>query len=127
MLINQKKQTTVEQFITQSKYEFFLTGSRFFGGFTDQSDHDYFVEYSPELVRDLTRLGFGDQSSSRDYSDNSLQRLFHKGDIHIQVIYPEWMAAKIKAQNALAKYPKYLRCTKEQRKLLLDVALLASK
>ena len=127
MLANQKKQTTAEQFIHQSKYEFFLTGSQFFGGVTDQSDYDYFVEYSSDLVKDLARLGFGDESSNRDYTDNSLKYLFRKSNVHIQVIYPEWMAAKIKAQNVLSKYPKYLRCAKEQRKLLWDVALLASK
>lgn len=128
MLVNNpKKMSDIEKFINESKFEFFLTGSRFFGNATNTSDYDYFVEYSMSLLKDLHTLGFSNESSNRNYTDISLDRLLKKDGIHIQIIHPEWMQAKIKAQNVLAHYRKYLLCTKEQRKLLWDVALLASK
>jgi len=50
-------QDKIRQFET-SEFTFYLTGSRFFGGFSSNSDYDFFVQSNPEVVDFLKQIGF---------------------------------------------------------------------
>jgi hypothetical protein len=44
--------------LDDSHFDFHLTGSRYFGGFSQNSDYDFFVRNSEEIVAFLESIGF---------------------------------------------------------------------
>ena len=44
--------------LTNSDFKYYLTGSRYFGNETKNSDWDFFVEYEPDVIEELKSLGF---------------------------------------------------------------------
>lgn len=101
--------------ISRSSFDFYLTGSRFFGNDTASSDIDLMVVNQAGLVNFLTNLGF--ITNSGRYDDSSVNAVYslHEGmlsedrvkleavkTIDVQVIRSdEWLARKIRAQEAL--------------------------
>ena len=87
--------------------EFFLTGSRLFGGAEKHSDWDLYVEYTSDILPSLEPLGF--QMMGGSYEDSSVKYVLRHytvtPSIDIQVIKPDWMSAKIKANNFLQNCP----------------------
>lgn len=78
MLLNQKltprnKTEQILEMIEKSPNEYYLTGSRFFGGATEKSDYDFFVQESPEVFQELNSWGLIDLSKQKntgsDYFD----------------------------------------------------------
>jgi hypothetical protein len=49
--------------MASSPFNFYLTGSRFFGYHSEMSDWDYFVEDTVEVREFLTNLGFSDMAT----------------------------------------------------------------
>lgn len=101
--------------ISRSSFDFYLTGSRFFGTNTASSDIDLMVVNQDGLVKFLTDLGF--ITDDRRYDDSSVNEVYslHEGifaedkfrlesvkTIDVQVICSdEWLDRKIRAQEAL--------------------------
>lgn len=56
--VMQKKAKSVLFAMERSDFNFFLTGSRFFGTHTDKSDTDYFVQEDNRIMGFLEELGF---------------------------------------------------------------------
>lgn len=88
---------TMVQHLHQSKFEFFPTGSRFFGGMTsEKSDWDFFARDSEEIREFLASYGFENQSSDYE-ADKTLETVYsatrwshgvaHK--IDVQLVKPE--------------------------------------
>lgn len=53
----------------ESPYDFYLTGSRYFGTETEESDWDFCAQYSNELVQFLEKLGFVNNAFVQEYLD----------------------------------------------------------
>lgn len=77
---------------------FHLTGSRYFGTETEESDYDLMVEYSPRLLNILLGIGFGEMSSHHEYRDFSIATIVEYQNIDIQLINPGSFSAKLEAQ-----------------------------
>jgi len=81
--------TKVHEVITQmdrSKFDFYLTGSRFFGGARADSDWDFFAEYSNEVVSFLLRIGFR-YKPINDYFDSQTVEVLEFGrEIDVQLV-----------------------------------------
>ena len=97
-----------------------MTGSRFFGNHTEQSDYDYFTNDSKEVYHYLRTLGFelsGDLVDLPNYQDKLTRSvLIHKKDnIHIQLVYDA--ERKIKIQNFIKNNPELLKLLKNTNKL----------
>lgn len=84
----------VEKLQALKQFEFYLTGSRFFGGATVESDWDFFVEYSAELESTLKDLGF-ERDSESTYEDPSIALVMSK--------YETWQGRKTKLDIQLVK------------------------
>lgn len=78
MLLNQKlapknKTEQILEMIEKSPNKYYLTGSRFFGGATEKSDYDFFVQESPDVLQELNSWGMIDLSKQEkvgsDYFD----------------------------------------------------------
>lgn len=122
-------------------FNFYLTGSRFFGGSTEDSDFDFFVANSetPSLIAELESWGFKDFTS--DYEDSSIFKVMSVQTtddllydrkriikIDIQILKPEMLQRKITAQTLLQDvYPDGLPgIYKTQRDELWKLALRAA-
>jgi len=75
----------VKLFIQTSKYLFHPTGSRFFGGATEESDYDYFAQDSEELRARLEALGLDDLRGH--YSITDPEAIQSNPDWDISAVY----------------------------------------
>lgn len=94
-----------------------ITGSRFFGNATEQSDYDFFTEYSKEVATDLEANGFK-RDNSWYIGDPALQMLYKRGSVQIQLVND---APKKEAiQKAIKHYAVhiYLGMSKRDRRKL---------
>lgn len=86
-------------------YEFFLTGSRFFGGYRDTSDYDFFVKESEEVEHFLRNMGFvKDKDTMYDDDPSFVKVMALKTDktvIQIQLIRSTLFARKQMIQRLL--------------------------
>lgn len=90
------------QQLQSSPFQFHLTGSRFFGGYDALSDYDFFVMNEPgRLDPFLEQAGFF-CSNNENYTDSSIEAIYkHPCEIDIQIIEPDFMMAKIFAQEEI--------------------------
>lgn len=100
MILGWKKseQMVLLDLLNASNFEFQLTGSRFFGGYTEKSDWDFFVQYSPDINEFLKNIGFNIiDISSPEWEDYQLAiehgkclNIYFSSDtfksIHVQVV-----------------------------------------
>ena len=86
------------QELATSKYQFHLTGSRFFRTNHPRSDWDFLVEYQPGLSLWLISRGF---AIGREYSDCSVSQVYGIYGIHIQEIKPIFLQKKLRIQEFL--------------------------
>ena len=75
---------TIHDELRNSKFEFYLTGSRYLGGANDNSDWDYFTQNSPGVRDFLQRLGFKHDLSGY-YDDPLIVSVMCSGDVHVQL------------------------------------------
>lgn len=73
------------QYIATSRFMFYLTGSRYFGNVTPESDHDYFVQDSPQLRSELELNGFVLECESYK-SDIIMVAVYKRENVHVQVV-----------------------------------------
>jgi hypothetical protein len=83
---NQRKPyPTVLYMMEQSKYTYYLTGSRYFGTAKDGSDWDYFVENCDEVRKELIDFGF--KSDVVSYPDSKYVQAVFKYEDENNVMY----------------------------------------
>ena len=64
-----------------SSFNFHLTGSRFFGGVKVESDWDFFVEESEEVIQFLNSIGF-EKDFEASYDDPSVIAVYYGYCMH---------------------------------------------
>jgi len=104
--IRTKQFLSITSEMIETHHQFYLTGSRFFGGAADSSDWDFFVENSAEIDYWLRTHEFIPETET-DYDDSNLLIAsqaaavwIHPARIHVQIV----IDAKKKniVQNAIA-------------------------
>lgn len=116
---------TLFQILADSKFEFYLTGSKFFGGARIDSDHDFFVEDSEEVHAFLRNLGFEEVAFPKLYGGETCTALYEIGSIHIQVV--KNLDQKHRAQTWLAQNANMALVPKNARVHLWNAAMNACK
>jgi hypothetical protein len=105
---------TAIEFLHNMKEPFTLTGSRYFGGYSERSDWDFFAEYSEQLQETLVNYGF---RISHDYTGMShVVSVLAWGSIHVQLVRDA--ALKRNVQEKLRNRGIMRGLTKEVRKLI---------
>ena len=100
-------------------YFFVVTGSRFFGLQTPESDWDFFTEDTGLVRQFLIRSGFKMNETSYSY-DKSIKAVFEKDNVHVQLI--DDVLKKIKIQNKLFSTFRLLKPNKVQARWLWKLA-----
>lgn len=111
---------TALQWVEMSKWNFHLTGSRFFGNTHAKSDWDFFAEYSNELDRELRENGWKRDSNKEYTHRNSTVVIYYKENVHIQLV--KNLEMKIKIQDKLAPVFREIVPTKEIATLIWRMA-----
>lgn len=62
--------------MSSSKFDFYLTGSRYFGNATEKSDWDFFVQYDDQIVKFLLDLGFKRNYNEKAYDDKGVSAVY---------------------------------------------------
>lgn len=105
MIVNQSESRTISEEIraklAESPYQFYITGSRFFGGSTPQSDWDYFAQNDEKVLQFLQSLGFK-SAKTNTYSDPGIKFLLIKEDVQVQLVSDA--IAKDAVQKMITKY-----------------------
>jgi hypothetical protein len=115
----------ISTIISMSPFQFYFTGSRFFGSHTPESDYDFFTEPKLGLTDWLVRHGFI-KDSGRDYSTEDVVEVWKHSvaTIHIQIVKDA--ALKNEVQNLMIFDPLLQgmmgKVSKEERKALWDFA-----
>lgn len=73
-----------ETFMEQFPNSLWLTGSRFFGFHTNQSDWDFFAEYSTDCLNWLYDHGFIE--TGEPYNDANIATVLAKHNVHVQLV-----------------------------------------
>ena len=72
-------------YIRNSKHEFYLTGSRFFGTQTESSDYDFFVTQSDEVTKELLANGFHLETETYE-GDPVLTAVYRRDNVDVQLV-----------------------------------------
>lgn len=132
MLIKVPCEVRVLALLEQAPFEFHLTGSRFFGYDTPESDWDFFVDSAVlgglfGLENWLRHIGFYKDSDIIDYSKTSIVQVWKHTLAPIQIQIVEDAQLKADVQNVMNSIPRLTyqmgELSKECRKVLWDVAL----
>jgi hypothetical protein len=108
------KMLKVIEFLHDMKEPFTLTGSRYFGGYIEKSDWDFFAEHSEQLQESLVNFGF---TLTQDYSGMShVVAVLSFHGVHVQLVRDA--ALKYKVQEKLRNRGIMRGLTKEVRKLI---------
>jgi predicted nucleotidyltransferase len=88
MIVNQRHDTSIIGKLEKSEFSFYLTGSRFFGGYHPGSDWDYFVTDSLKVRGFLDSLGFSEDENLtlQQYDDSTIITVMSYNDIQIQLV-----------------------------------------
>ena len=91
--------------LEQGPYEFFLTGSRYFGGCRANSDYDFFVQDNEAIEPYLRSLGFVEDDDAQYEDDPSFVKVMTlataEGVIQVQLTKSKLFARKQLMQNLL--------------------------
>jgi len=108
----------VIKLLENSEFKFYLTGSRFFGGYTANSDYDYFAKATDPVRHYLSWLGFDEDTISMDYfpADANTTAVFTSPCKKIQVQLQYDVEAKLRIQSIIKSsipqfqfFEKYVR------------------
>jgi len=99
--------------LENSEYEFYLTGSRYFGTSNPLSDWDFFAEETPQMKKFLIDLGFLPDHAAHDervlrnhyglYQSDIQPNILIYGlhQVHIQLVTEKYLEEKLEAQKFL--------------------------
>ncbi len=89
----------------EGPHEFFLTGSRYFGGYHAGSDYDFFVQESAEVEAYLRGLDFVEDTDAQYEDDPSFVKVMTlvtaEGIVQVQLIKSKLFARKQLMQRLL--------------------------
>lgn len=135
-ITNKNTVISIVEWIKSSPKTFAATGSRFFGGATENSDWDFFVEYDVNLYAFLLSQEFVDisrtqidivQGNTNLCSDDSIVQVMEKncidGVVQIHLLQKGMFDLKLAAQKFLARTFVMSAIPKEQRKAMWNVAI----
>lgn len=131
MISNEPRNLNALASLAQSTFQFYLTGSRYFGHETMESDWDFFVDASAlsyGLIEWFHQNGFC-RDLPRDYGSVEIAQVWVSigAAIHVQVVADAWL--KDETQDILRNNPRIVArmqaLKKEERTLFWDVALVA--
>jgi hypothetical protein len=111
--------------LQKCKFEFFLTGSRYFGYPCSNSDWDLYAESSFELREKLEHMGFNSKCSL--YLDDLTECAYECGSIHIQLIKTEFIHTKHAIQKVLAEHPFFFGLNKNLRTNIWEICAKLGK
>jgi len=113
-------QVDILRALSDSPYEFHLTGSRFFGVSSYDSDYDFFTVSAPGVTDFLGSLE--GNCLVGDYLDNMTIEVYRytQARVDVQVIRPGWFAIKKDAQE-IFKQLYILRPTYKQWEALSNL------
>jgi len=103
--------------MAQSQANYYLTGSRFFGTYTVNSDWDFYVADCPEVRKELENLGFTEEKNS--YSDGLTSKVYvhQSANVHVQCVKD--IHVKEHVQNSLLvtskKHPSFFKNISKKR------------
>ena len=118
MIYGQDNSVPALEWIKSSAHVFHLTGSRYFGNQSADSDWDFFVQDKADLQQDLERAGF--KCDEETYpGDPMFTSVWKKDNVHVQVVIHAGMKQKI--QERLIPFMKTIK-DKDQRKKLWYLA-----
>lgn len=109
------------RFMEQSKYQFYLTGSQYFGGANENSDWDFFAQYSVELEQELVKEEFERHSAYKSHIDVSV--VYKKSSVHIQLIGD--IGEKRRIQEIIKSQVPMAALNHNQRKMMWHLAYKA--
>lgn len=102
-------------YVRLSKFEFHLTGSRYFGTSHEESDWDFFIQESEDLIDDLRANGFSCCSETYAH-DPIMTAVYGHENVHIQIVISATMKAWI--QECLKPVFMITKPSKDQAKIL---------
>lgn len=117
MIVGSKSTRSILDTLKDSPFEFYPTGSRYFGNFRESSDYDFFAKDTDQLCSFLIDNKFvplwGDKSRRTigfcEYTDIITNEVYHYyGDIQIDIQLVSDVPMKIAAQEALKLKPSLL-------------------
>lgn len=123
----------VVSMMSSEKYKFHLTGSRFFGNSKENSDWDFFTEYSISVKSYLSDMGFVTLTEScRSYNDQETRSVmrFIDNKLQIDVQLVNDVKKKVRVNNAIKHRPDFLKLMnslgKNDRTAFWDMLLFCS-
>lgn len=117
MIINTSKDNSLFKVIyllMSAPFDFYLTGSRFFGNVTPNSDYDFFVKESHALHLFLAKNGFLPDVHARYVEDMSYTTIYmveiETSIVQVQVVKEDKFWVKKEAQDLLEKMYGSVNC-----------------
>ena len=95
-LFQKSEDLKVIEFLYDSNASWTLTGSRAFGGARENSDWDFFADYSPGLALELEDYGF--QRSRAYQGDQDIDVVYRLGSIDLQLVRDAKLKLKLQEQ-----------------------------
>lgn len=120
MIYGTKDQSSALDYVRNSANVFHLTGSRFFGTETENSDWDFFIQMDEKISSELEQKGFRLETESYKEDPNIVQ-VWKKENVHIQLVNN--VKAKEWVQWCLSNYFRLYKPNKDQAKLLWRTAM----
>jgi hypothetical protein len=120
MIFGERSTKTTLDWIRQSPITFHLTGSRFFGTDTEESDWDFFTQDLPGTRTELHHAGFKLDSESYP-NDTNFVAVYAKDNVHVQLV-PDVRMKKC-VQEQIRSLPKLWKLDKEECQQLWYIAL----
>lgn len=117
-------QTTLET-LNASVFDFYLTGSQFFGGFSEESDYDFFVK-DTELVRRFLLLTGFTCKHNKHYDDPQCNAVMEKNfsnEVPVEIQLVRDCQRKMAAQMTLKRLNIMNMIPKEARTNLWRILL----
>lgn len=94
--------SVIKEFFDTEEFEFFLTGSRYFGTSTPGSDWDFFVEDTPDVIAFLEGIGFELQTDKEYSHDRVTVNTYRLQNVEVQLVSD--VGLKKRAQFLLKRY-----------------------
>jgi hypothetical protein len=109
--------------LASSDRTFWLTGSRFFGTHSHNSDYDFFTQHDEDVERYLEmELGFH-REWSESYTDPIAKSCWRKDNVHVQVVSDADL--KLDVQMWLKEHPRLLGFDKRLNRAVWTTAICA--
>ncbi len=119
MILGESRVNNAYETLRNSQWAFHLTGSRFFGTHTDQSDWDFFIEWNDQIELWLEENEFALDSQS--YANDPLfVKVYKRDNVHVQLVDNAKIKARI--QHRLKPFFSAIKPDKEMAQRFWQLA-----